>query len=264
MPAECATKFVSWLRSAESERLLRCIMMRCQLDVHCHTTLSGHAHSTVRENAAYAASIGLGHIGVADHGPALPGGTHLFTFVNLWVLPDYIHGVRVFKGVEANICDANGNLDLPDELLKKMDFVIASMHRTVIAPSSRDDNTRALISAMENPHVHILGHPIDLWYEIDIEAVVKAAARTKTVFEVNNQSLKPSSVRFSGEAVFKDALHMCKVYSVQVLASSDAHYCEAVGKVDRAMELIVSAGIDESYVLNTDVNRFIAATCQKA
>ncbi|MCL2388696.1 MAG: PHP domain-containing protein, partial [Defluviitaleaceae bacterium] len=86
--------------------------MRFVLDVHCHTVNSGHAYSTVSENAAHAAQIGMECIGISDHAPGMPGGAHIYHFSNLWSLPEIINGVRVFKGAECNIMNINGDLDL--------------------------------------------------------------------------------------------------------------------------------------------------------
>ncbi|MCL2217819.1 MAG: phosphatase [Defluviitaleaceae bacterium] len=238
--------------------------MRFVLDVHCHTVGSGHAYSTVSENAAHAAEIGLTHIGIADHGPGIPDGAHIHSFMNLKILPNYIHGVRVLKGVECNIMDTDGRLDLPDDLLKQLEFVIASMHRGVIKPSDKATNTRTLISAMEkNPEMHILGHPGDANYEIDVEAVVDAAARTRTIIEINNQSLNPNSYRYQGDGIFIKMLTLCKQYNVPVLASSDAHFHTLVGELGRAKAVIEAVSMDEKQVLNTSADRFLAAIANK-
>ena len=237
--------------------------MKFVLDVHCHTVASGHAFSTVSENAAHAAAIGLSHIGIADHGPAMPGGTHLFTFTNQWIVPEYIHGVRVLKGAEVNIIDGNGRLDLPDKLLQRMDFTVASLHRGIFPPVSKEIHTQTFIKAMENPAVSILGHPGDIHFEIDIEAVVAAAARTGTIIEINNQTLEPQSIRYNGDETQRRILTLCKEYSVPVIASSDAHFCTLVGKMDKAKALIEDAGLPESLVLNTCAKRFFEAVGKK-
>ena len=233
------------------------------LDVHVHTVLSGHAHSTLSENAAHAASVGLKFIGMADHGPGLPGGAHLYNFGNLWSMPDYMHGVRVFKGVEANIMDLDGNLDLPDWLLGKMEFVIASIHLGIMEPTNRADHTKALVSAMENKNVHIIGHPCDKRFELDMGEVVGAAARTKTILEVNNQSLNPCSHRYHGDDIIMEMLHLCKKYGVPVLASSDAHVCTNVGNFTEARAIIEKAGLTEEEVLNTCDKKFLSAIQSK-
>lgn len=238
--------------------------MNYVLDVHCHTVLSGHAYSTVSENAAHAAKIGLKYIGVSDHAPAMPGAACLYNFTNLWSLPDEIHGVRVFKGAECNILSARGKLDLDADLLAKMEFVIASFHRGTFAPSDMETHTRAIVSAMENNRdMHILGHPGDKFFNIDVETVIKAAARTHTIIEINNQSLNPRSYRHNGDETAREILRFCKELNVPVLASSDAHFCTYVGENGRAKALIEAAGIGEEFVLNTSVERFLAAIAKK-
>ena len=237
--------------------------MKYELDVHCHTVNSGHGYSTVSENAAHAASIGLKYIGVADHGPRMPGGAHLYYFSNLWILPEIINGVRVFKGAEANIINPEGKLDMPDYILAKLEFVIASMHRGVIPPSNKSDHTSAMVNAMENPNVHILGHPGDFCYDIDIEAVIRQASRTNTIIEINNASLNPGSHRFQGDDIFIDILTLCKELNVPVLASSDAHYCTLVGGIDQALAVINKVGISSEHLLNTSAANFLAAIERK-
>ena len=235
------------------------------LDVHCHTVASGHAYSTLSENAAHAASIGLTHIAIADHGPAMPGGAHLYSIYNQECLPDYIHGVKIIKSAEVNITDAKGGLDLPDELLARLDLAIASLHRVVCTPSKKDIHTRSLINAMQHPCVNILGHPIDTHFEIDIKAVVLEAARTNTIIEINNHSLSPASFRYSkeGDAPHMELLALCKEHNVPVIAASDAHFCTSVGNFTHAKALIELAGMPEDLVLNTCADRLFDAVRKK-
>jgi len=237
--------------------------MNFVLDVHCHTVNSTHAYSTISENAEHAASIGLTHIGISDHAPAMPGGAHLYHFVNIWSLPDIIKGVRVFKGAEVNIMNERGKVDLENNFLKNMDFVIAAMHRGVLPALNRKADTNALINAMENPHVHIIGHPLGAWYEIDVEALVEAAARTHTILEVNEKSINPGSNRYNGDEDSVKMLELCKEMDVPVLVSSDAHFCTEVGSFNNAKTLIESAGLKESLVLNTNVELFLNAIQRK-
>ncbi|MCL2187559.1 MAG: phosphatase [Defluviitaleaceae bacterium] len=237
--------------------------MQFTLDIHCHTIASGHAYSTVTENAAHAASIGLTHIGIADHGPNMPGAPHFYYFGNMRIVPDIIHGVRVLKGAEVNICDAEGTIDLTDDYMKPMDFIIAAMHRGVIAPTNKADHTRAMIKAMENPYVNVLGHPGDSWFDIDFEAVVEAAARTNTIIEMNNQTLNPISFRYNGIEPQIKLLELCKKYHVPILASSDAHYHTLVGEMSDVKKLILESNIPASQVLNTDPALLFAAIERK-
>jgi len=233
------------------------------LDLHCHTVASTHAYSTISENAAHAASIGLTHIAITDHGPDMPGGAHLYAFTNQLCLPDYIHGVRVLKSAEVNILNEDGKLDLPSKLMHRMDFTIASLHRGIFPPATKEIHTRTVINVMENPAVSILGHPCDVHFDIDIEAVVAAAARTGTIIEINNQTLNPTSVRYNGDTQQRELLAYCKEYNVPVIAASDAHFCTLVGRLDKAKALIEEAGLPESQVLNTSAELFFAAVAKK-
>ena len=71
--------------------------MKIEADLHTHSVASGHAYSTISELALAAAERGLKMIAITDHGPAIPGGPHLYHFSNLKVLPEYLHGVRLLK-----------------------------------------------------------------------------------------------------------------------------------------------------------------------
>ncbi|MCL2362410.1 MAG: phosphatase [Defluviitaleaceae bacterium] len=237
--------------------------MKFILDPHIHTVVSGHAYSTISENAAHAASIGLTHIGITDHGPDMPGGAHLYAFSNQICLPDIIHGVRVLKSAEVNIVNGEGKLDIPSAILKRMDYVIASLHRGIYVPTDKDAHTKAMIKAMEKPAVSILGHPGCIHFEIDIEKVVAAAARTGTIIEINSQTLNPDSFRYDGEEKQRQLLELCKAYEVPVVASSDAHFCTLVGEMSRAKALIEEVGMPESLVLNMDIDLFFVAVNKK-
>src|SRR5262245_59642052 len=102
--------------------------MRIIADMHTHTVASGHAYSTVNELALAAARKGLQAIALTDHGPAIPGGPHLYHFGAMRFIPAVIEGVRILTGIEANILDTAGGLDLDDSYLQRLDFVMAGLH----------------------------------------------------------------------------------------------------------------------------------------
>lgn len=77
-------------------------------DLHTHTIASGHAYSTVTENAHAAAQRGLKVLAITDHGPLMPGAPHPYYFGNLKVIPEYLYGVRILRGIEANVTDRKG------------------------------------------------------------------------------------------------------------------------------------------------------------
>ena len=94
-------------------------------DFHCHTLASSHAYSTVAEVARQAAAMGLLAVGCTDHGIGIEDAPHLWHFLNLRILPPYIDGVRVLRGVEANVMDFTGRLDMPEEAFQRLELVIA-------------------------------------------------------------------------------------------------------------------------------------------
>ena len=73
------------------------------LDIHTHSLASGHAYGTIREMAAAAAEAGLQVLGLAEHGPAIPGAVHPFYFTNLGVIPKSLYGVQIMHGCEADV-----------------------------------------------------------------------------------------------------------------------------------------------------------------
>lgn len=228
-----------------------------EADLHVHTVASNHAYSTVAEIASIAALKGLKMIGVTDHGPAMPGGPHEYHFSNLVALPEMIAGVRVLKGVEANIVSIDGALDLPSYILEKLDVVLAGFHEGTGYPGeSVEENTRAVINALQNPFVHIIVHPGNPVFPIDHEKVIMAAKRVGKAIEFNNNSF---SISRSGSALNCAKLAgLAKKHKLTVAVNSDAHYCETVGESKDAVNVIMNAGITLEQVINTKADKVIA------
>ena len=135
--------------------------MQFLFDIHTHTMASGHAFSTLKENVEEARAKGLLAFGTSDHAPAMPGAPGPIFFKNYKAIPREIMGLAVYTGVEANIMDFEGHLDMTDDMLARMDYVIASLHLPCIKAGTREENTNALIGAMQDPYVKIIGHPDD-------------------------------------------------------------------------------------------------------
>ena len=181
--------------------------MKALIDLHTHALSSGHAYSTVKENIEYAKINNLKYYGISDHGINMPGGPHLFYFQNLKVIPSEVNGVRVLRGMEANIIDYDGNTDAVfDEYTTGIDYLIASLHTVCLEPGTKEENTGATINAMDKPLVKIIGHPDDGRYELDYEAVVKAAKEKNVLLEVNNSSLNQGAFRPNARENYKELL----------------------------------------------------------
>ena len=224
--------------------------MLLEADLHTHTMASGHAFSTVKEMVDYAGNKGLKLIAITDHGINMPGGPHEYYFSQLLGLPCNVNGVDVLKGVEANIIDTNGNLDMPERVLQSLDIVLAGFHcNTGYEGASAEDNTRALIAAIQNPYVHIITHPGNPEFPVDIDAVVQAANKAGKALEINNNSFSLSRPGSSSRCS-----HLARIAArtgTLVSINSDAHNCFQVGGFSEALEVAINAGIRPQQILNT-------------
>ena len=233
--------------------------MKFLLDSHTHTLASGHAYSTLLENAQAAADRGLELLCVTDHAPGMPYTTHKYYFQNMKVIDRQLFGVEIFMGVELNLMDFQGTVDLEPDLLGRLDMGIVSMHRQCM-PITGDiqANTQALIAAMDNPFVSIIGHPDDGKYPVDYPTLVRAAGEHGVLLEVNNSSLTPGCYRDNAPANCTAMLQECRRQGVPVVVGSDAHFISAIGAHEYAQALFQSLGFPEELVVNADPARFRA------
>lgn len=233
--------------------------MRIAIDTHTHSLASGHAYSTVEEMAKAARRKGLYGFVLTDHGPSMEGGTHRYHFGNLRVLPDKLHGVRLFRGVEANIMDRSGTLDLDGYYLCKLDFVLAGLHELCLAPGTEEENTLALEAALANPYVDAVSHPGNPAYPADFRRVVRAAKENGKAIELNASSLR---VRKGSDETCQAIACLCAETGTLVACGSDAHWSGDVGRVAGAVALARRAGMGASQIVNSSrgsFDRFMAA-----
>jgi len=230
--------------------------MRFAADLHVHTIASGHAYSTVLEIARVASDKGLAMIALTDHGPAMPGAPHSYHFSNQVAIPDTIYGVRVLKGIEANVMDRQGNLDLEEARLAKLDIVLAGLHTQCAPYGSVQENTAMLIRALQNPWVDVIVHPGNPEYPVDEAAIVQAAAEHDVALEINNSSL---TVSRQGSRPHCDHIaRLAKTHGCKILVGSDSHFALSVGDFGAAAELLQRNDIPAQQVLNTSVEKVLA------
>lgn len=221
--------------------------MRIAVDTHTHSVASGHAYSTVEEMARAAKRRGLSGFVLTDHGPAMTGGTHPYHFGNLRALPEKLHGVRLYRGVEANILDGTGRVDLEPSYLEKLDFVLAGLHDICLPPGTQEENTRALEAALANPYVDAVSHPGNPVYPVDFGRVVRAARESGKAIELNASSLR---VRAGSDAPCQAIARLCAELGTRVVCGSDAHWSGDVGRVDSAVALARQARLPVALVVN--------------
>lgn len=229
--------------------------MRLLADLHTHTVASGHAYSTLTENAHAAALKGLELIAVTDHGPSVPQGSHPWYFWNLKVAPSVLDGVRVLKGCEANVsAETDNGLDLPDQLLVLLDFVTVGFHPlTGFDALDERRNTEALLKAMANPYVDQVNHPgNDAEFPLDLDAVITAAVEHNVIVELNNHSFSSTSARGQSSAREREFARAAFSAGAPIAIGSDAHYALHVGRFDAALEAAEEIGIPEQALVNHD------------
>lgn len=107
------------------------------LDIHTHTTASGHAYNTIYEMAQSASRKGLALLGISDHGPAMEGSASKHYFRSSRCIPRELYGVKILFGCELNIMDYDGGVDLDEVFAGALDYGIASLHDVCITPGSR-------------------------------------------------------------------------------------------------------------------------------
>jgi len=183
------------IEAALAGRLPRLIELDdIQSDLHMHTTWSDGTLS-VLEMARAARNSGLRAVVISDHSVSL-GVANGLSVERLRQQAAEVRAAnealgqdfRVLQGTEMEI-RADGTMDYPDEVLAELDFVIASLHTSLGQP--RDQATRRVLNAIENPHVDMIAHPTGrllpdrLGADLDMDAVIAAAAATGTILEIN-------------------------------------------------------------------------------
>lgn len=230
--------------------------MKDFLDVHVHTTASGHAYSTFGEVLAAAKKKNLQLIGIADHAPAMPGATHEYYYLNFRVIRREHDGLKIAMGAELNILDYFGGVDLSAQLLECLDYAIASLHTPCIESGSVEENTAAIIGAMKNPHVVIIGHPDNPIYPVDFDAIARAARDNHVLLEVNNASYNPDGHRAGSAENAKLMLAACKKFGAEVIMGSDAHIDLDVGNHEISQKILTDNNFPEELVINSNVEKF--------
>jgi putative hydrolase len=221
-------------------------------DTHMHTIVSGHAYSSIQEMARAAGEKGVQLIALTEHGPALPGACDPIYFLNLHAVPDEIYGVKILKGVEANIIDYEGRIDMPEGHLKQLDFVLAGFHDLCIRPSSVEDHTRAAVHVLMNPLIDTISHPGNPKFQVDLNEIVKTAKQYNKPIEINNHSFE---VRAGSEKNCKELAVRCKEAGVRIVCGSDAHISFEIGEFGHVRRILKEVDFPEELILNRSVER---------
>ncbi len=228
--------------------------MKIIADLHTHTVASTHAYSTVFEITRAAREAELEIVAITDHAMGTADAPDIAHFYNMTCLPEYEHGVRLLRGVEANIMDFDGTLDVPENCLAQLDVIIASYHSAAIKAGTLENNTDAYIGALKNPFVHILGHCGCADFPVDYDRVLQVAKEYGKVIEINNSTF---SVRKSSISNCYEVARKCRDNGIRICVNSDAHYCGKVGVLTDALKILQELNFPEELILNTDAQKVL-------
>lgn len=235
--------------------------MKYALDVHTHTIVSGHAYSTLMENAKAASEKGIKVLGTTEHGCTMPNAPHIWYFNNYKVLPREMYGVKMLYGVEANIIDYEGNLDMDDDTLGKLDIVIGSIHDEVYKVGNAEENTAAFINVIKSGKVDIIGHLGNPTVPVNFEEVIKCAKENNVLIEINNSSFTTSRIGSIGNCT--KIAKICKKYGNTIIINSDAHFCTKIGEFTEAITMLESIDFPEKYIINSNPDMLLVLLKEK-
>ena len=233
-------------------------------DLHCHTVASD-GRNTIEQMALAALELGYEYLAITDHSASHGFGDdvspdRLRRQIELVGEADEaIEGIHLLAGSEVNILP-DGSLDYEDDLLARLDWVIASVHTAF--SMSEQGMTERMITAIEHPLVDAIGHPTGRKierrppYALDIAAVMAAAARTGTMLEINanpdRRDLNEVNARAAAQA------------GVRVLIDSDAHGVERLPEIRWGVATARRAWLSAGDVANTRGWTEFAALHKKA
>ncbi|MFM2644039.1 phosphatase [Vibrio chagasii] len=231
--------------------------MELKVDTHTHTYASGHAYSTLIENAKSAKQNGLAMFCTTDHSESMPGAPHYWFFSNQRVLPRFIEGVAIIRGVESNIMNTQGEIDIHPSVDKNLDWMIASFHEPVFRPSDSAAHTEALLNVIKGGRVDALGHLGNPNFDFDFEAVIQCAVEHNVAIEINNTTLKGNSRVGSVDRCYEIA-RIAKAKGAFITSGSDAHFCNDVGGLALVATLLDEVGIDSNKVITHSPQQFLS------
>ena len=220
-------------------------------DLHMHSTWSDGI-ATIEEMAEAAHALGYQYIAITDHSQrvTVANGLNAERLLAQWQaidrLPKKWRNFHILKGIEVDILEAGG-LDLPDEILREADWVVASVHFGQNQP--REQITRRMIEALQNPYVCAIAHPTGRLllerpaYEVDLDAVLRAARDYGKMMELNAHPR-----RLDLDDV---ACAAAKAYGVPIVISTDAHSINGLDAMRYGILQARRGGLTKRDVVNT-------------
>jgi len=224
-------------------------------DLHCHSDWDGGENS-IGEMARMARDMDYEYLGIADHTKFLRI-EHGLDEKQLFQQRKEIdelnkelriknYELKILQGCEANILN-DGSVDIKDEVLAKLDFVIAGVHSSMKMAQER--MTERIIRAMRNPHIDIISHPTGRLigrrdeYQIDFEKILRAAKENKTILEINS-----SPDRLDLKDVY---IRRAKEKGVKMVINTDSHQKDQLRFIEYGIAQARRGWAEKEDIINT-------------
>lgn len=220
-------------------------------DLHMHTTWSDGAHS-VSEMGQALMDIGYSHAVITDHSQYLKVANGLTPErleqqkLDIYAFNEANPSFRLYRGTEMDILP-DGTLDFGDDVLKELDFVIASIHSSFT--QSQDKIMARLKTAVENPYVHMIAHPTGRivgqrgGYDPDVPLLIEWAAEHGKILELN---ANPYRLDLSTEY-----LMLAMEKNVPIAINTDAHAIDQLRFMDIGVKYAQKAWLKKDLIVNT-------------
>jgi DNA polymerase (family X) len=238
---------------------------------HCHTRgpEGSDGSNTLEEMAEAARALGLQYLGIGDHSQSLTVANGLSPKrvaeqqQHIEALNENMKGFHIFKGIECDIL-ADGELDFDDDVLATFDYVVASVHSYF--KQSREEMTARIVRAVSHPRVTMLGHATGRLllrregYQVDLEAVLRAAAEHGTMIEINAHP----------QRLDLDWVHVkrARALGVKLVINPDAHSTGDIAYYTYGADVARRGWLEKKDVFNTQtlaqVTKALAARKQVA
>ncbi len=237
---------------AAAEGRLPGLLTRADLrgDLHSHSTYTD-GRATIEQMATRAREAGLDYLAVTDHSQrlAMVQGLDAVRLRDQWreieAVGKHLHGITLLRGIEVDILE-DGSLDLSDDVLAELDWVVASVHYKL--NQSPQDMTRRLVSAIRNPYVDVIGHPSGRLLTgrepsaFNLDEVLHVAREEACALEVNGQAERLDLTDIACLAA--------KHAGVKVVVSSDAHHPRDFAMLEYGVNQARRGWIEPADVLN--------------
>ncbi|MBP5237294.1 MAG: PHP domain-containing protein [Clostridia bacterium] len=224
--------------------------MKIIAELHTHSNeFCDHASSSIDEEVEIAKKLGFKYFATTNHGPMSDYGTPVTFYLSN--RERRYDGITFLAGIEGDMRDLKGGMDLAEVDLLSLDFVIISLHNDVLE-TKYPDYTEGLMNVIANPAVDCIGHiGRDQDFHLDLEKVISCVKENDKLIEFNSWSL-------SGYGKYDSCSHvmdLCEEYGVKCIVTSDAHDADRIGSHQPVLRMLEEKNFPEELVINADETR---------